>query len=74
MHITPRASAQGISVLCWEQVPPDVLVWEQRSPQLLEEILKSKSDLISLQEVNRYGVRQPQDRCSLASCSESILP
>jgi len=37
------------------QVPDDVLSWDERSPQLLEEILESKSDLISLQEVNRYG-------------------
>ena len=38
------------------QVPRDILAWERRAPQLLEEILDSNSDLIALQEVNRYGM------------------
>ena len=32
-----------------------VLSWERRSPQILQEIVESKADLICLQEVNRYG-------------------
>lgn len=39
-----------------EQVPRDILAWNRRAPQLLEEILDSNSDLIALQEVNRYGM------------------
>ncbi|EIE22477.1 DNase I-like protein [Coccomyxa subellipsoidea C-169] len=63
----PVKHAQSMTVLQWnvladglaqfgdfERVPADVLSWESRSPQLLMEILESKSDLISLQEVNRY--------------------
>ena len=44
-----------LNVLHCMQVPQYVLAWEQRSPQLIEEIAESKADLICLQEVNRYG-------------------
>ena len=37
------------------QVPQDVLAWERRSPQIIQEIAESKADLVCLQEVNRYG-------------------
>lgn len=37
------------------QVSQQVLAWERRAPQILEEIAQSEADLICLQEVNRYG-------------------
>ena len=37
------------------QVPQNVLAWERRSPQILQEIVESGADLVCLQEVNRYG-------------------
>ncbi len=37
------------------QVPQNVLAWERRSPQILQEIGESGADLVCLQEVNRYG-------------------
>ncbi|CAL8468539.1 g8079 [Coccomyxa elongata] len=62
-----RGTAPIMTVLQWnvladglaqygefERVPRDILAWNRRAPQLLEEILDSNSDLIALQEVNRY--------------------
>ena len=37
------------------QVSQQVLDWERRSPQIFQEIVESRADLICLQEVNRYG-------------------
>ena len=37
------------------QVSQQILAWERRAPQIIEEIAESKADLICLQEVNRYG-------------------
>lgn len=53
-HLACRGLRDSLSSIA--QVPRDVLAWDRRAPQLLEEILESKSDLIALQEVNRYGM------------------
>ncbi|CAL5221334.1 g3509 [Coccomyxa viridis] len=62
-----RSQCSTLTVLQWnvladglaqngdfQRVSQQVLSWESRSPQILQEIVESQADLICLQEVNRY--------------------
>lgn len=38
------------------QALPEVLEWQFRAPAILEEILEADADIITLQELNHYGM------------------
>ena len=60
LSVAPRSDVHRSSRTILEtalhiQVSQQVLAWERRSLQILQEIVESRADLICLQEVNRYG-------------------